>query len=87
MPALLVPDASVLVKWALRSDDEPDHDCALALKALMRTHKVTFYDAAYHALAMHVGGTMLTADDAYVRKAGRAGHVRRLADWGSGSTG
>jgi predicted nucleic acid-binding protein len=138
VPPVFVPDASVLVKWAIRSDKEPDADRALALKAawldeacelvvpglwayevgnvlgrkqpataepllaamlamglpeetpvsysarilaLMRAHNVTFYDAAYHALAIHLGGTMLTADDAYVRKAGRAGHVQRLADW------
>jgi predicted nucleic acid-binding protein len=30
---LLVPDASVLLKWVLRSDDEDDRDRALALKA------------------------------------------------------
>jgi predicted nucleic acid-binding protein len=48
---------------------------------LMRDYKVTFYDAAYHALALREGGLMLTADAAYVRKAGRAGHVRLLRDW------
>jgi len=30
---LVVPDASVLLKWVLRSDDEDDRDRALALKA------------------------------------------------------
>jgi predicted nucleic acid-binding protein len=136
--AVLVPDASVLLKWVLRSDDEPDRDRALALKSawvegdcelvvpslwvfevgnvlglkqpataaamlqamidlgireeaphgyigaivrLMRDHKVTFYDAAYHALAIHQRGTMLTADRAYVTKAARAGHVTLLRDW------
>jgi predicted nucleic acid-binding protein len=135
---VLVPDASVLLKWVLRSADEPDRDRALALKAawledacdlvvpslwvfevgnilglkypatapsllhamvdlglreepphgylasilgLMRDCKVTFYDAAYHALALHLGGTMLTADRAYVRKTARAGHVTLLNDW------
>lgn len=135
---LVVPDASVLLKWVLRSDDEDDRDRALALKTawlagvcqivvptlwafevgnilgmkhpasaeallaamldlrmpeespavyaprifrLMRDYGVTCYDAAYHALAIHLGGTMLTADGRYVRKASRAGHVRRLDDW------
>ena len=138
MSVVLVPDASVLLKWALRSDDEPDRDQALALKTawldgrcdlvvptlwvyevgnvlalkepkvagqllaamvdlqmaevnpaayhpsilrLMRVHKVTFYDAAYHALAIERNATMLTADVKYVRKAGRAGHVQRLEAW------
>ena len=135
---LLVPDASVLLKWVLRSDDEDDRDRALALKAawlagacqilvptlwafevgnvlglkhaaradqllgamidlrmpeespaaytteifrLMRDHHVTCYDAAYHALALVRGGTMLTADRRYARKAERAGHLRLLDDW------
>ncbi len=139
MPStVLVPDASVLLKWILRSDDEPDRDRALELKSawmddvcelvvpslwvfevgnvlglkqpgtsaamlqamielglreeaphgyiaaivrLMREHNVTFYDAAYHALAIHQRGTMLTADRAYVTKAARAGHVTLLKDW------
>jgi predicted nucleic acid-binding protein len=135
---VIVPDASVLLKWVLRSDDENGRDRAHDLKdawlagaceivvpglwvyevgnvlgrkapaaaaalleammdlgmrevqprtyvagifTLMRDHKITFYDAAYHALALHEGGLMLTADAAYVRKAGRAGHVRLLRDW------
>ena len=138
--AVVVPDASVLLKWVLRGDEEPDHDRALALKAawlddmcdlvvpslwvfevgnvlglkrpaaaisilqamidlglreeaphdyvpaivaLMREHKVTFYDAAYHALAVRHRGTMLTADRAYVKKAARAGHLTLLDDWRS----
>jgi predicted nucleic acid-binding protein len=135
---VLVPDASVLLKWILRSDDEPDRDRALALKTawlddacelvvpslwvfevgnvlglkhpataaallqavldlgireeaphgysaaivgLMREHKVTFYDAAYHALAIRYRGTMLTADRAYLKRAARAGHVTLLNEW------
>jgi predicted nucleic acid-binding protein len=137
-PTVVVPDASVLLKWILRSDDEPDRGRALELKTawledacdlvvpslwifeignvlglkhpataasllqamidlgireeaphgyiaavvkLMRDYKVTFYDAAYHALAIHHRGTMLTADRAYVKKAARAGHVKLLNDW------
>jgi len=30
---LVVPDASVLLKWVLPSDDEPDADKALVLRA------------------------------------------------------
>lgn len=135
---VLVPDASILLKWILRSNDELDRDRALELKtawledacelvvpslwvfevgnilglkhaataasllqamidlglreeaphgyiaaivSLMRDHKVTFYDAAYHALAIRHRGTMLTADRAYVKKAARAGHIKLLNDW------
>ena len=135
---VLVPDASVLLKWILRSEDGPDRDRALELKtawlddacelvvpslwvfevgnilglkhpataatllqamldlgireeaphgyaaaiiSLMREYRVTFYDAAYHALAIRHRGTMITADRAYVRKAARAGHVTLLSNW------
>ena len=135
---LVVPDASVLLKWVLRSDDEEDRNRALDLKAawlagaceivvptlwafevgnvlgmkqpstadgllqamfdlempeeaprgytadifrLMREYRVTCYDAAYHALAIHRAGTMLTADRQYVKKAARAGHLRLLDAW------
>jgi len=138
LETLLVPDASVLLKWVLRSDDEDDRDRALALKTawlagscqivvptlwafdvgnvlglthpaksdellgamidlripeeppaaytaaifrLMRDHHVSCYDAAYHALAVVRGGTMLTADRRYARKAERAGHLRLLNAW------
>ena len=50
---------------------------------LMKKFKVTFYDAAYHAVAINRSGTMLTADDMYFRKASRAGHVEVLANWSS----
>ena len=50
---------------------------------LMKKFKVTFYDAAYHAVAITRSGIMLTADEAYVRKTARAGHVLALANWSS----
>ena len=40
---LVVPDASVLLKWVLPSDDEPDADKALLLRAAI-------LDEAVHAL-------------------------------------
>ena len=136
--ALLVPDASVLLKWTLRSDNEDHGDRALALKTawlagacrivvptlwafevanvlsvkqsanadqlldamlglrmpeeppaayattifrLMRDYHVTAYDAAYHGLALVRGGTMITADRRYAKKAEGAGHVRLLDEW------
>src|SRR5215831_4976606 len=137
-PPTLVPDASVLLKWVMDSEDEEDRDRALEIREawlsgscdivlpslwffevgnilgikqqtlaaslmhvllsygfeeesaeaifaksfeLMKTFKVTFYDAAYHAVAIERGGLMITADDEYVRKAARAGHVSGLRDW------
>jgi predicted nucleic acid-binding protein len=132
---VLVPDASVLLKWVIESRDEKDRDAALNIREawlsdscsivlpslwlfevgnilgmkqpnlapsliqiligydfheespgtfyektleLMSTFKVTFYDAAYHAVAITHDGTMITADDTYYRKTSRAGHVALL---------
>jgi predicted nucleic acid-binding protein len=134
---MLVPDASVILKWVLSSPDEEDRDRALRLRdawlaervllvvpslwvyevgnivgrrepklaapllgallelqldelpmsrwyrralALMHRHAVTFYDAAYHAVALETEGTMVTADTAYVRKASRSGALVPLGE-------
>jgi predicted nucleic acid-binding protein len=50
---------------------------------LMKRFNVTFYDAAYHAVAIRHTGTFVTADDTYVRKTLRAGHVQLLSNWSS----
>jgi predicted nucleic acid-binding protein len=136
---LVVPDASILLKWVLPSDHEPDADRALLLRAaivdetvrallpalwlyevgntlgrkfpeqaagwlsalikfgikeaapstpwlakvleLVRRHEVTFYDAAYHSLALIYGGVFVTADTRYVSRAAQSGSVVALAEW------
>jgi predicted nucleic acid-binding protein len=47
----------------------------------MRQHDVTFYDAAYHALAIWRGGTMLTADRRYVTRVRASGSVALIDEW------
>ncbi len=44
----------------------------------------TFYDSAYHALAMTRGGMFLTSDARHVAKAAALGSVVLLKDWKSG---
>jgi predicted nucleic acid-binding protein len=136
---LVVPDASVLLKWVLPSDDEPDADRAIFLRdaildetvravlpalwlyevgntvarrfpaqaavwlsALMKfsieevapsgpwlekaleltgRYAVTFYDAAYHSLAIVHGGVLVTADDRYVERAAESGFITALSEW------
>ena len=136
---LVVPDASVLLKWVLPSDDEPDADKALVLRAaiadeavrallpalwlyevgntiarrfptlasgwlsalmkfgleeappshpwlaktveLTRRFDVSFYDAAYHALALLHNGLFVTADTRYVNHASEPGSVIALSEW------
>jgi predicted nucleic acid-binding protein len=136
---VIVPDASVLLKWVLPSDEEPDVDKALLLRAaildetvhalvpalwlyevgntvarrfpihaaawlsalvkfgleeappsdvwlaksleLTRRHDVSFYDAAYHALALVRRGYFVTADSKYITRAADSGSIIALTDW------
>ena len=39
---------------------------------------VTLYDAAYHAVALELGGVFVTADERYVRRAAAAGGISSL---------
>ena len=136
---LVVPDASVLLKWVLPSEDEPDADKALLLRAaiqdeavdvllpglwlfeigntiarrfpthasawlsalmkfgleeaspsqpwlaktleLTRRYEVSFYDAAYHALALIHKGFFVTADGRYVNRVTEPGSVIALSEW------
>jgi predicted nucleic acid-binding protein len=136
---VVVPDASVLLKWVLPSDEEPDADKALLLRAaiqdeavdallpalwfyevgntiarrfpmhasswlsalmkfgleeaspsqvwlaktleLTQRYEVSFYDAAYHALAVIHKGMFVTADIRYVNRVREAGSVIALDEW------
>ncbi|MDF0645993.1 MAG: type II toxin-antitoxin system VapC family toxin [Nitrospira sp.] len=51
------------------------------LEHMTEVSGVTFYDAAYHVLALRTKGLYLTADAAYVKRAKRKGHVSLLAEW------
>lgn len=139
MRSLVVPDASVILKWGFKAPEERDRDEAakildawldgklaillprlwafevgnvLGLKnptharelmdifigyrfpeadtsseichaalALMKKHRVTFYDAVYHAVALLAGGLLVTADEVYHRKARGEGNIVLLRDW------
>lgn len=136
---LIVPDASVILKWVLPSDNEPDSEKAAGLRdsilndnvrvlvpalwlyevgntiarrlpehaaawmtavikfeleestaspqwlettlKLTEQYGVTFYDAAYHAVAIVQKGLFVTADTRYVRQVNGAGSVVALSDW------
>ena len=61
-------------------DESPRRDIG-SVVSLMREFKVTFYDAAYHALAIRRWGVLVTANRAYARKASGRGHVALLDSW------
>ena len=66
---------------ALDLPEQPASSYLNGIFKVMRAHNVTFYDAAYHALAISRGGTMLTADRRYCRKCSGSGHLASIADW------
>jgi predicted nucleic acid-binding protein len=136
---IIVPDASVILKWAFHAPEESERDSALALLhawiegkvhiilpklwsfevgnvlmlkkpeqshevmeiflgynfteqdmssdlceetfRLMQKHRVTFYDAVYHAVAFLQKGRMLTADESYCKKVRDTKYVMSLRDW------
>ena len=48
--------------------------------ALVEQHGVTFYDAAYHALAIQQG-IFVTTDEKYLQAIGKEPRVMHLKDW------
>lgn len=136
---LVVPDASVLLKWVLPGEEEPDVDRSLLLRAaivgetiralvptlwlfevgntiarrfpdqasewlsalvkfglseyprsqlwlaktldLTNRHDVSFYDAAYHSIALLHDGIFVTADIRYATRAKGSGGVIALSEW------
>ena len=50
--------------------------------SIMTDCRVKFYDAVYHAIALERKGTLVTADAAYLKKAGKLGNAVLLADFG-----
>lgn len=76
---LAAPLMRILV--AYRFEEESPETFYEKTLELMKRFKVTFYDAAYHAVAIGRSGTMITADESYYHKVSRSGHVRVLGHW------
>lgn len=53
----------------------------VVLDFIREINDITFADAAYHVLALRTGGTLLTADRRYVKKASGKRQVTLLPDW------
>lgn len=52
-----------------------------AFAIMKKFHKVSFYDASYHALAIENGGIFLTADKKYYDKTRRIGSIMLLENY------
>lgn len=135
---IIIPDASVILKWVLRDDEshrekalailsgwlggkyeiilpslwfyevgniitrrEPVHAMAILEKLLeyeftevnvsesalaiilelIKDKKITFYDAAYHSIAIQKKGKFVTADKEYFAKVKDVGYIQLLDDF------
>ena len=58
-----------------------DDDWRTRAVSLSVKYGVAFYDAAYHSVALGLGGVFVTADERYVRRASEAGAISTLRDW------
>lgn len=79
-PAMAVELMSALLAYEF--DEVPLRtEYGLAVLEHMRAVKhVTFYDSAYHVLAIRTKGLYLTADRVYAKRVKAKGHVVRLAE-------
>jgi hypothetical protein len=71
---------TALMKFGL-TEAVPSQVWLAAALELTRTYAVSFYDAAYHALAITSRGVFVTADVRYANRMARDRAVVALSDW------
>ncbi len=71
---------SALMKFGVEEAPPSPAWLAKTLELTSR-HEVSFYDAAYHALALIHKGLFVTADAKYVGRAAKSGSVIALREW------
>ena len=81
---LLPKSAEAMLETLLRFDFDvgaASRDWMQQVLDLTRRYGVTFYDAAYHALAIIHQGIFVTADVRYLSQTAEAGRVTHLREW------
>jgi predicted nucleic acid-binding protein len=76
-PGMAEEIMDILLGYGLPEQGMPPAICRIALD-IMKRHGVTYYDAAYHATAIHHGGVLVTADAAYLKAVGDRKHTMGL---------
>ena len=71
---------SALMKFGLE-EALPSQVWLVKILELTQRYEVSFYDAAYHALALLHKGVFVTADIRYVNRVRDAGSVIALSEW------
>ena len=54
----------------------------IAFQLMQQYSGITFYDASYHALAIHENATFITADEKYYKKTKKESRIMLLKDYG-----
>jgi predicted nucleic acid-binding protein len=80
-PALAREAMEALLAYQFEEEDLHAEYCLDVLRFVTMTKGVSFYDAAYHVLALRMNGVYVTADKRYVSQVSRKGHVVLLSDW------
>lgn len=80
-PALASELMNALLDFEFQEVQLTGADCHAVLQLMREIKGVTFYDSCYHVVALQADGVYVTADRAYVKRAGRLGHVSLLSDW------
>jgi predicted nucleic acid-binding protein len=80
----LVPDAIIeIADLTARTIASPEVlERGAELSSRLNHH---LFDTLYHAVALEVGATLVTADEGYYAKAQHLGHIQRLADFPVGT--
>ena len=71
---------SVLMKFGLK-EAPPSRPWLAKILQLTSRYEVSFYEAAYHALALMHKGLFVTADTRYVKRVTALGSVMALSEW------
>jgi predicted nucleic acid-binding protein len=72
----------ILIGYRCAEEETTSDLCRTAFE-LTKEFGVTFYDAAYHAVALRRNGTFVTADESYCRKTAARGGVVQLREFGA----
>lgn len=57
------------------------HTAGTAIEIMRKHKRVSFYDASYHALAMRISATFITADSTYVSETKKLGNICLLSNY------
>ena len=73
-------DAVIALLSAVSSPAAPTLEIYRRAASLAKQHNAHVFDTLYHAVAIDLGATLVTADEAYFGKGWRDGSIVRLSD-------